>query len=192
MIAVSGGRLSGSHSHALWRVPRTRGVTSGVLLVLLGVWGGLVPFIGPRFGYAYTPNQTWTMTSGRLWLEVAPGAVAVVGGLFLIASASRAIGLWAGWVTAVAGAWFAIGPVVSRLWAGSQPQAGAPVGGDALRGVVEELGYFTGLGVVIVFLAAAALGRFSVIGARETRIVAADQETQKFEMAAETEGDEQA
>ncbi|HEX4704419.1 MAG TPA: hypothetical protein VH352_19995 [Pseudonocardiaceae bacterium] len=191
MVAVSNGRIRGGHSHALWRVPRTRGVTSGVLLVLLGVWGGLVPFVGPRFGYAYTPNQTWTMTSGRLWLEVAPGAVAVVGGLFLIASASRAIGLWAGWLTAVAGAWFAVGPVVSKLW--GQPQIGAPVHGDTVRGVVEEIGFFTGLGVVIVFLAAAALGRFSVIGAKETRVVeAVDQETQKFEMSGETGGDEEA
>jgi len=38
------------------------------------------------------------------------GAVAVLGGLILIGSASRAIGLWAGWLTAVAGAWFAVGP----------------------------------------------------------------------------------
>jgi hypothetical protein len=67
----------------------------------------------------------------------------------------------------VAGAWFAIGPVVSRLWGNGQPQPGSPVGGSTLSAVVEEIGFFTGLGVVIVFLAAAALGRFSVIGVRE-------------------------
>jgi len=152
---------------AMWRVPRTRGAASGVLLVLLGAWGALVPFIGPHFGYAYTPNATWTMTAGRLWLEVVPGAVAFLGGLLLIGSTSRAIGLWAGWLSAVAGAWFAIGPVVSRLWGHGQPQPGSPVGGSTISAVVEEIGFFTGLGVVIVFLAATALGRFSVIGVRE-------------------------
>jgi hypothetical protein len=167
MVTVSGGRIGSGRSLATWRVPRTRGAASGVLLVLLGAWGALVPFIGPHFGYAYTPNQGWTMTAGRLWLEVVPGAVAVLGGLILIGSASRAIGLWAGWLTAVAGAWFAVGPVVSRLW-GGQPQPGSPVGGSTVTSVVEEIGFFTGLGVVIVFLAATALGRFSVVGVKET------------------------
>jgi hypothetical protein len=166
----------------MWRVPRTRGAASGALLVLLGAWGALVPFIGPHFGYAYTPNTTWTMTAGRLWLEVVPGAVAVAGGLILIGSASRAIGLWAGWLTAVAGAWFAVGPVISRLWTG-QPQPGSPVGGSTVTAVVEEIGFFTGLGVVIVFLAATALGRFSVIGVKEHMVATAARDA----TAAETE-----
>jgi hypothetical protein len=166
MVTVSGERL-GNRRVAMWRVPRSRGAASGFLLVLLGAWGALVPFIGPHFGYAYTPNATWTMTAGRLWLEVVPGAVAFVGGLLLIGSASRAVGLWAGWLTAVAGAWFAIGPVMSRLWSNNGIQPGSPVGGSTVSSVVEEIGFFTGLGVVIVFLAATALGRFSVIGVRE-------------------------
>jgi hypothetical protein len=178
MVTVSGGRGESSRV-AMWRVPRTRGAASGVLLVLLGAWGALVPFIGPHFNYAYTPDSTWTMTAGRLWLEVVPGAVAVLGGLILIVSASRAIGLWAGWLTAVAGAWFVVGPVISKLWSG-QPQPGSPVGGSAVRSVVEQIGFFTGLGVVIVFLAATALGRFSVIGIREHMVAtAAAQEAQE-------------
>jgi hypothetical protein len=189
MVAVSSGRASGVRSHAIWRVPRTRGVTSGVLLVLLGAWGALVPLIGPHFGYAYTPYSTWTVTSGRLWLEIAPGAVAVLGGLFLIGSASRAVGLWAGWLTALAGAWFVVGPVVSKLWTGTQP--GTPVGNDAVRTVVEQLGFFTGLGVVIVFLAATALGRFSVIGVKETRVAEAVAEAAVAEAEAQQVADEE-
>jgi hypothetical protein len=132
----------------------------------LGAWGGLVPFIGPQFGYAYTPDATWTMTSGRLWLEVVPGAVAVLGGLLLIASRHRAIGLWAGWLSALAGAWFALGPAITKLWSGG-PQVGDPVANGSAHAVLEQIGMFTGLGVVIVFLAASALGRFSVIGTRD-------------------------
>jgi hypothetical protein len=44
------------------RVPRTRGALSGVLLVLLGAWGALVPFIGPYFQLAYTPGNVWVYT----------------------------------------------------------------------------------------------------------------------------------
>jgi hypothetical protein len=50
------------------RIPRSKGAVSGVLLVLLGIWGALIPFVGPYFHYAYTPDRTWDYTTGRLWL----------------------------------------------------------------------------------------------------------------------------
>ena len=59
--------------NGMLRVPRSRGALSGVLLVLLGAWGALVPFIGPYFHFAYTPDSGWTYTQGRLWLEILPG-----------------------------------------------------------------------------------------------------------------------
>ena len=46
--------------NGILRVPRTRGVLSGLLLVLLGAWGALVPFVGPYFHYAYTPDTAWS------------------------------------------------------------------------------------------------------------------------------------
>src|SRR5258706_3187019 len=62
------------------RVSRSRGALSGVLLVLLGIWGGLIPLVGPYVNYAYTPNHAWRITSGRIWLEVLPAAGALLGG----------------------------------------------------------------------------------------------------------------
>ncbi|HWE91237.1 MAG TPA: hypothetical protein VG317_17385 [Pseudonocardiaceae bacterium] len=159
---------------SVWHVPRTRGATSGALLVLLGIWGGLIPFVGPHFGYAYTPNATWTWTAGRLWLEVLPAAAAIIGGFVLATSANRAIGLWASWLAAVSGTWFIVGPSLSQLWGGGTPQTGTPTATTTLGATVEAIGFFYGLGAVILFLAAAALGRFSVVGVRDTRPVAAD------------------
>ena len=72
------------------RVPRSRGALNGVLLVLLGLWGGLIAFVGPYFHYAYTPDQGFTYTTGRLWLEILPAAGTVVGGLILGGTASPA------------------------------------------------------------------------------------------------------
>jgi hypothetical protein len=34
------------------RVPWTRGATSGALLLVLGAWVALVPFVGPYFNFA--------------------------------------------------------------------------------------------------------------------------------------------
>ena len=58
-----------------------------------------------------------------------------------------------------------LGASLSTLWH-TGGSAGQPVG-DSLHRVVEQIGFFTGLGLVIVFLAAVALGRFTVIGIRE-------------------------
>ena len=66
-----------------------RGRLLGLLLMLLGIWAALIPFVGPYFGFAFTPDRVWVMTSGRLWLSLAPGAAAFVGGL-LVASTDRA------------------------------------------------------------------------------------------------------
>src|SRR5690349_18126997 len=74
---------------AMMRVPRTRGVGSGVLLILLGAWGALIPFIGPYFHFAYTPDTAWTWTWGRFFLEIVPGVAAALGGLILLVSAFR-------------------------------------------------------------------------------------------------------
>jgi hypothetical protein len=141
------------------RLPRTTGALSGLLILLLGVWGGLIPFVGPYFHYAFGGYQHWHFTNQRLWLEIVPGAVAVVGGLMLMRASTRVGGLTAGWVAVAAGAWFAVGPSVSILWHHTIYAIGAPMGGDT-RQMLEWVGYFYGLGALIIGLAAFAMGRY--------------------------------
>jgi hypothetical protein len=156
------------------RLPRTTGALSGGLIVLLGLWGALIPFVGPYFHYAFGGFQSWHFTSQRLWLDIVPGVVAVIGGLMLLRASSRVSGLLAGWVAAAAGIWFAIGPAVSLLWHHSTYAIGAPAGGYS-RQMLEWVGYFYGLGAVIVGLAAFAMGRyFSRPRVVEEPIVAAE------------------
>jgi hypothetical protein len=155
------------------RVQRSRGALSGVLLVLLGLWGGLVPFVGPYVDYAFTPDRAWTYTSGRFWLELLPAIGAVVGGLILLASRLRPAALFGAWLAALSGCWFAIGGALAPLWAAELPgpglpAQGTPVGGPVAR-AVEQIGFFTGLGVVIVFVATLALGRLSVLAVRDVK-----------------------
>jgi hypothetical protein len=155
--------------NGMLRVPRSRGALSGVLLILLGVWGGLVPFVGPSFHYAYTPDRNWAYTSGRLWLEILPGIAAVLGGLILLASSNRPMAMFGGWLAALSGAWFAVGNVLAPAWHGGSVTAGTPVGGTLTR-AVEQVGFFTGLGVVIMLFAALAIGRLSVVSVRDARL----------------------
>ncbi len=143
---------------------------SGLLLVLLGAWGALIPFIGPYFHYAYTPDKAWTYTTGRLWLEILPGLATALGGLILLASARRPAAMFGAFLAALGGAWFVVGNLVSTLWNGNTPEAGVPVGSTISRLAVEELGFFIGLGVVIVFFAALALGRCAVVGVKDAAL----------------------
>ena len=166
------------------RVPRSRGALSGVLLVLLGAWGALIPFAGPNFHFAYTPDTAWTYTSGRLWLEVLPGAATVLGGLIVLMSRIRPVAMLGAWLAALSGGWFVVGGVLGVLWLnGGGTAVGTPVGGTVAR-AVEQIGFFSGLGVVIVFLAALALGRFSVVGVKEAKLAARDKEVSAAASAA--------
>jgi hypothetical protein len=146
-------------------MPRSRGAMSGFLLILLGAWGALIPFVGPYFDFAFTPDQEWFWTNARGWLEVLPGAATALGGLLLLVSGNRATAMFGGWLTVLAGAWF----VVGRALAGPLGigDVGAPVADTETKRVWLELTYFYGLGALIVFLGAIALGRLSIRSARD-------------------------
>jgi hypothetical protein len=142
---------------------RSRGAFSGFLLMLLGLWGALIPFIGPYFDFAYTPDKAWTYNTGRLWLELLPGAAVFLGGFFLMAARGRHTALFGALLAAAAGAWFTLGTVLSPLWNNHVAMGGTPAGSTVYMRIMEQLGFFTALGVVIVFVAGAALGRIASV-----------------------------
>jgi hypothetical protein len=146
-------------------MPRTRGAVSGLLLILLGLWGALIPFVGPIINWAYTADPAWTWTAAKGWLEVFPGAATAVGGLVLLVSGSRASAMVGGWLAVLAGAWF----VVGRAFASTLQIAdvGQPSASTDLKRALLEVTYFTGLGALIVFLGGVALARVAVRHARD-------------------------
>jgi MFS family permease len=131
---------------------------SGLLVVLLGVWAGLIPFVGPYFDFGFSPDEAWHYSSSRFWLSILPGAVAVIGGLMMILASRRHSGTVGGWLAVAAGAWLIVGPSLSLLW---QDEAGIgdPLGGTD-RQAIEWVACFYGVGALIVGLAAFATGRF--------------------------------
>jgi hypothetical protein len=135
--------------------------TTGLLLVVLGVWGGLVPFVGHYFHFALGPDKAWTWTTARLYLDVLPGVATVLGGLILVGAGPRGSARLGALLALAGGIWFAIGPEISQLWhAGGAQGAGH---GSAHIQMLEMLTYHTGLGVVIAALAGYAFPRFPVV-----------------------------
>jgi hypothetical protein len=143
---------------------------SGVLLVLLGIWGGLIPLVGPYVHYAYTPTHVWTITSGRVWLEILPAGGTLLGGLILLASKLRPMALLGAILAVASGAWFAVGSALAPLWTTKLPAQGFPVGGHIAR-AMEQVGFFGGLGVAIVCIASVALGRLSLVSVRDASVI---------------------
>ncbi len=142
---------------------RSRGAFSGFLLVLLGLWGALIPFVGPYFHFAYMPDTAWTYDTARLWLEILPGAAVFLGGFLLMIATGRHVALFGALLAAAAGAWFTLGPVLSPLWNNHVTMGGSPAGSTVYMRIMEQLGFFTALGVVVVFIATAALGRVASV-----------------------------
>ncbi len=153
------------------QIRRSHGVFGGVLLALLGIWGGLIPFIGPYFHYAYTPDKAWTYNTGRLWLEILPGAAALLGGIMLIIADGRHVALFGAFLGVISGAWFALGNVFAPLWTTANP-AGVPASTTTLMRAVEQTGFFTGLGIATVMVAAAAAGRLTAVPGVRTEVPA--------------------
>src|ERR1700733_12746427 len=121
------------------RIRGTHGIFGGMLMDPLGIWGGIIPFGGPYFNYAYTPDKAWTYSSGRLWLEILPGAGALLGGLLMMAARSRYVALFGALLAIASGAWFALGNVFAPLyWAAANP-AGVPASGGTLMRVLEQV-----------------------------------------------------
>jgi hypothetical protein len=127
---------------------------AGLVILIAGLWGGLIPFVGPYFHFALGPNHSWTWTSGRFYLSVLPAIAAILGGLILLASGPRVSGRIGALLALAGGVWFAIGPTVSLLWASDA--YGLSHGHKATR-MLELLTYHTGLGVLIATSAAYAL-----------------------------------
>ena len=154
------------------RIPRRRGIVCGLLLILLGLWGGLAPFVGPYLHFGYTPDKVWTYNSGRLYYAIIPGAAVLVGGLLATATRNRGVGVFGGILAALGGAWFGIGQTFTTIVLKRSISAGSPIlwsgaGPDSVRTYVETLSMVAGLALVVVFLAALVIGRFSMLAAAD-------------------------
>ena len=83
----------------------------------------------------------------------------------LVRSRNRATAMLGGWLSVVAGAWFVVGRVMATTL--TIGEIGRPVAENDIKAAWLELTYFYGLGALIIFLGAMALGRLSVRSVRD-------------------------
>jgi len=144
----------------------------GLLTLLVSAWGGIVPYVGPTFGYSADGTTSWVWNLAHAVLALAPGAVGVLVGLTMLSSAGRLrLGTrrlsvaTAGLLGVAAGAWFVIGPVAwPALVTTHQYFVGAT---SPLRLLANVVGYSLGTGLIVSTGGAFALG-FSMRHQRRT------------------------
>src|SRR3954447_23635648 len=96
-----------------WEVAM-RTVTSrllGLLLILLGAWGGIVAYVGPRFDYRMDSGPAWDWTTAHWQLHAAPGGAVVLGGLLLLLATPRAVARLGAVLAILGGMWLVVGPL---------------------------------------------------------------------------------
>jgi hypothetical protein len=140
----------------------------GFLLVALGLWGALVPFIGPEFGYPFPAGSdigSWEWTDTAWQLSLLPGIATAYGGLMLLGllGSVRVAPAFGALVALAGGAWFVVGSEFSRLWT-TPPADGT---GSDWMVIATNLGYHEGLGLAIVALSAFALGLLALLPDRK-------------------------
>lgn len=126
----------------------------GVVAVLTAAWGGIVPFVGPLFGFSGDGTASWTWNTPHAVLALIPGALGVFLGFVVIGEArgvvigrGRITLAMAGTLLMIVGAWFAIGPFAWPVLASTGPYF---VTGSHLRVLAYEVGYSVGTGIILV------------------------------------------
>lgn len=136
---------------------------AGLVALVIAAWGGIVPYVGPTFGYGATGTGAWTWNYSHLVLGLAPGAAGVLGALMLLPGArrlpfgaGRSVTIAGGLLAVLAGAWFVIGPLTWPVWT---DRAGYFVPAPPLRTFDDVIGYSLGTGAILVACGAFAVGQ---------------------------------
>ena len=144
------------------RVARSSLFMVGLVAVLISVWGGIIPFLGPTFGYRADGSGSWHWNLAHTVLAFSPAIVGIFAGILILARApgtvqrSSRFGLgFAGLLALAAGGWFVVGPWAWQLTWGSSSYL---VQATTLRTLANLLGYSFGPGLILVACGAFVLG----------------------------------
>jgi len=135
-------------------------VLFSIVGIVVAAWGAAAPFAGPEFGFVADRAGAWQWSTTSAVLAVAPGALALLAGLLVLAAAlrpsyGRRADLWLlGLVIAACGAWFVVGQYVWPVIDGRTFIAPSGVN----HFMWKELCFAVGPGVILVLCGAVFMG----------------------------------
>lgn len=133
----------------------------GFIVMLLGAWGGIVAYAGPRLNFRMVPGPAWQWTTAHWELHAAPAGAVVLGGLLLLIFAPRLPARFGALLALLGGAWFIVGPVLASMWLGAGAET--QVASTTLSQAARPLGYHYAVGGLIIAAAAYAWARCATL-----------------------------
>jgi hypothetical protein len=129
-------------------------VPIGALAVLLGAWAFFVPLVGPYFDFGFTTDDAWTFSRETWILSIGPGAAAMLAGVVMLAPLR--IPAWLGSsLAALSAAWLLVGPSLYPAFSAGEL---VPIAAGEWKTAFLWIGYFYGVGALLLFLTALAQG----------------------------------
>ena len=136
--------------------------TVGFLTILVSAWGGIIPYVGPVFGYSADGTGSWHWDLADTVLALIPGIMGVFAGMVILgetkglnAGRGRMSLSMAGFIAVLCGAWFVIGP---SAWPVITTSGGYFVPASPLHELANVVGYSLGTGVILASLGGFAIG----------------------------------
>ncbi len=147
-------RSTGGEAVARWHTRSFRLFTAGLVALVAAAWGGIVPFVGPVFGFSGDGTGSWYWDLGHALLALVPGAAGCLAALAIMGSSlttrktfGYTMGLsLAGLLAIASGAWFVIGPFA---WPVLYSTTGYFAFASPLRELAYVVGYSLGPGLIL-------------------------------------------
>jgi hypothetical protein len=133
----------------------------GFIALIVSAWGGIVPFVGPTFGFSADGAASWHWDLSHVVLALIPGAVGCIAALTFLAPVNatvtrRRLSLTTAGVIGIAsGAWFVVGPLAWPVLVNTHSYF---VVATPLRALEYQIGYALGPGLILVMCSAFAMG----------------------------------
>jgi hypothetical protein len=140
--------------------PVGRAALAGLLMMLIGAWGGAVAYFGPDIGLSPAGARPWQWTTAHTILSLAPGAAAVVGGLMVVFGSRLLVGglqRLGALLSFGAGGWFVLGAAVYPVFYGTSAPGYGHVAGGPLMNLAAVAGYGAGVGIALCLLSGVAM-----------------------------------
>jgi hypothetical protein len=129
--------------------------------LLISAWAGVIPFVGPTFGFSADGTSSWTWNNAHALGALVPGAVGILACLMVLGSARTSRGFasflalrtW-GFVLFLCGAWLTVMPVAWPVLVGSYFHAASPT-----MTLAYWMGYSSGPGLLLAGFGSFVIGR---------------------------------
>ena len=133
----------------------------GFIALIASAWGGIVPFVGPTFGFSADGAASWHWDLSHVVLALIPGALGCIAALTFLAPVNatvtrRRLSLsTAGVIGIASGAWFVVGPLAWPVLVNTHSYF---IVATPLRALEYQIGYALGPGLILVICSAFAMG----------------------------------